>query len=251
MKWMLPESVVSQITAERTRMKDKQLRESLVAAETEFTRRGVLRTLIKGAGLVIAYDNFGPKLFAAAETRIPYLVHGALGEVIIPVDQDPGWATFEPGITNYSVDVFVRNVLLGGNFLAFLGFLNCLAAINEAPVQATYGPRFLEMVRDTRDQYYSDILTGQFENDGLGDVLGFAAGLSLISCKGVFFSNYPNHLAYPNSEYQVRQPYPVKTGWDIMGLKGPVGPEEEARLRARFGPNATVIPGVDQNSPYI
>ena len=132
----------------RPRMKDKQLRESLVAAETEFTRRGVLKTLIKGAGIVAAYDNFGPKLFAAGETRIPYLVYQGLGEVVIPVDQDPGWATFEPGITTYGVDVFVRNVLLGGNFLAFLGFINSLAAVNEAPVIATYGPRFLEMTRD-------------------------------------------------------------------------------------------------------
>ena len=233
------------------RMKDKQLRESLVAAETEFSRRGVLKTLIKGVGIVAAYDNFGPKLFAAEETRLPYIVYSGLGQVVIPVDQDPGWATFEPGITNYGVDVFVRNVLLGGNFLAFLGFINSLAAVNEAPIIATYGPRFTEMVRDTRNQYYSDILTGQFENDGLGDILGFAAGLTLISTKAVFFSNYPRHLAVPGAEYQVRAPYPVKTGWDIMGLKGPVGPDEEKALRARFGTNAIVIPGVDQTNPYI
>jgi hypothetical protein len=231
-------------------MKDKLLRESLAAAEQAFSRRTLLKGLVKGAGLVAAYDNFGPKLFAATETRIPYLVYQGFGEVIIPEDQDPGWATFEPGITAYGVDVYVRNVLLGGSFLAFSGFLSCLAAANEAPVQTTYGPRFLEMVRETRNQYFSDVLTGQFENDGLGDVLGFAAGLSLISCKGVFFSNYPRHLAYPGAEYQVRTPFPVKTGWDIMGLKGPVGPDEEKALRARYG-NTAVIPGIDQTNPYI
>jgi len=41
---------------------------------------------------------------------------------LVPVDQDPGWETYEPGITQFGVDVFVGRVLLNGNFLAFLDF---------------------------------------------------------------------------------------------------------------------------------
>jgi len=166
------------------------------------------------------------------------------------VDEDPGWATFEPGITNFGVNVFVRQILLGGIFPAFLGFLNALAAMNEAPVIASYGPRFLDMSEDARGRYFGDILTGQFENDGFGDVLGYASGLSLISTKGTFFSNYPRHLAVPGAEFQVRTPSEVRTGWDIMGYKGPVGPEEENQLRAKFF-DAEELPGVDPDNIYI
>jgi hypothetical protein len=42
----------------------------------------------------------------------------------------------------------------------------------------------------------------------------------------------------------------VKTGWQIMGFKGPVGPAEEAQLRARYS-NITVNPGVDPKNPYF
>src|ERR1700704_2789483 len=127
-------------------MKDSQLRESLIECENEFSRRGFLRTLVRGAGIVAAYDNFRPKLFADnSSLGLPYQVFGALGRLVIPVDQDPGWETFEPGITTFGVDVFIRNVLLNGNYIAFLGFLSCLNALNNAPVAAVYGPQFLNM----------------------------------------------------------------------------------------------------------
>lgn len=228
---------------------ESPIRASLVEMEREISRRSFFRTLVKGAGIASAFDRFGPKLFAA-ETRLPYLVYSAIGNVVIPVDEDPGWATFEPGITTFGVDVFVRQVLLGGNFLAFLGFLNSLAAINEVPVQTTYGPRFLSMTTAAQNKYFSDMLTGQFENDGLQDILGFASGLALISTKGVFFSNYPKHQAIPGAEFQVRPPSAVKTGWDIMRLRGPVGPEEEKALRTRYF-DSEELPGVDPNNPYI
>ena len=209
---------------------ESTIRASLVEME-RVSRRSFCCELIKGAGIVAAFDRFGPKLFGAsaekdvAETRLPYLVYSVLGNVVIPVDEDPGWATFEPGITAYGVDVFVRQVLLGGNYLAFLGFLNSLSAMNEVPILTSYGPRLLNMTLAAQEKYFSDMLTGQFENDGVQDILGFASGLTLISTKGVFFSNYPQHLAVPGAEFQVRKPFPVKTGWDIMKLKGPVGPD--------------------------
>ncbi len=236
--------------------KEATIRASLVEIEREVSRRAFFSTFVKATGLSVAFDRFGPKLFGAdgekdaTETRLPYLVYSALGKLVIPVDEDPGWATFEPGITTYGVDVFVRQVLLGGNFLAFLGFLNSLAAINEVPVLASYGPRFLNMSTAAQDKYFSDMLTGQFENDGYQDILGFASGLTLISTKGVFFSNYPRHLAIPGAEFQVRAPSPVKTGWDIMKLKGPVGPTEEKALRDRYF-EAEEVPGVDPTNKYI
>jgi hypothetical protein len=228
------------------------IRSTLEALEQQISRRSFVKGMVKGVGLVAAFDRFGPSLFAQGQgdPRLPYNVFSAIGNVVVPVDEDAGWATFEPGITNFGVNVFVRQILLGGIFPAFLGFLSSLAAMNEAPVVASYGPRFLEMSEDAQSRYFGDILTGQFENDGFGDVLGFASGLSLVSTKGTFFSNYPRHLAVPGAEFQVRAPSDVRTGWDIMGYKGPVGPQEEAELRAKFF-NAQELPGIDPNNIYI
>ena len=228
------------------------VRSGLEELEKQITRRSLFHGVIKGAGIAAVLDRFGPRLLGqdATDPRLPYKVFSALGQLTIPVDEDPGWATFEPGITNFGVDVFVRQVLLGGNFLAFLGYLSAMSAINEAPIIADYGPRFLTMNHVERDRYYSDILTGQFENDGVQDLLGFAGGLSLIATKATFFSNYPRHQAYPGQEFQVRRPSPVKTGWDIMGLRGPVGPDEEKQLRAKYF-DAEILPGVDPENTYI
>ena len=232
------------------------MRQSLDELESFISRRGFVRKMVKGAaGLALAFDRLGPAAFGAdgqkkAETRLPYLVYSAIGRVVIPVDEDPGWQTFEPDITDYGMDVFVKQVLLGGNPLAFGGFLGTMVTFNQAPVLADYGPEFLSMSPAARDKYFSDVLTGQFENDGFGDPLAFSSGLSLISTKAVFFSNYPNHLAVPGAEFQVRPKTNVKTGWDIMKLKGPVGLEEEKALRARFF-DAPELPGVDLSNIYI
>ena len=228
------------------------VRITLEALEQQISRRSFVRGMVKGVGLAAAFDRFGPSLFAQQQDdpRLPYTVYSAVGDIIIPVDEDPGWATFEPGITNFGVDVFVRQILLGGIYPAFLGFLSSLIALNEVPLIASYGPRFLNMNTAARVKYFGDILTGQFENDGYGDVLGYASRLCLISTKATFFSNYPRHLAVPGEEFQVRPPSPVKTGWDIMGYKGPVGPQEESELRAKFF-NTEELPGVDQNDIYI
>ena len=226
------------------------IREALAELDSKFSRRALFHTLFKGAGLVAALDHYGPSLFAATEARIPYLVYAAIGDIVIPVDEDPGWATFEPAITPYGVDVYVRNVLLGGNFLAFVGYLATLTALNQLPVLAKYGPTFLQMTSVAKSQFFSDVLVGRFENDGFGDVAGFSAGLSLLSTRSVFFSNFPNHLAYPNEEYQVRKPIGVRTGWDIMQLRGPVGPDEEKQLRAQYF-DSEELPGVDPDNQYI
>jgi len=226
------------------------IRQALAELDSKFSRRALFHNLFKGAGLVAALDQYGPRLFAAAETRIPYLVYSAIGDIVIPVDDDPGWATFEPDITTFGVDVYVRNVLLGGNFLAFLGFLGTMTALNQVPVLSTYGPAFLSMTSVAKSQFFSDVLTGKFENDGFGDVAGFSAGLSLLSTRATFFSNFPNHQAYPGEEYQVRKPIGVKTGWDIMQLRGPVGAAEEADLRAKYF-DAEELPGVDPSNRYI
>ena len=232
------------------------MRESLAELENFVSRRGFVRKMVKGAaGLALAFDRLGPSLFGAdvekkAETRVPYLVYSAIGNLVIPVDEDPGWSTFEPGITDFGMNVFVAQVLLGGNPLAFGGFLGTMVLLNQAPVVTSYGPEFLSMTPAAQNKYYGDILIGQFENDGFGDPLAFASGLSLISTKAVFFSNYPNHRAVPGAEFQVRTPSAVKTGWDIMKLKGPVGPDEEKALRAKYF-DAPELPGVDLSNIYI
>ena len=72
------------------------IRESLVEMEN-VSRRSFFSGLVKGAGVAVAYDRFGPQLFAQSDPRLPYRIYSALGNVIIPVDDDPGWKTFEPG----------------------------------------------------------------------------------------------------------------------------------------------------------
>jgi hypothetical protein len=227
------------------------IRTTLEALEQQITRRSFVRSLVKGTGLAAVFDRFGPSLFAQNQDdpRLPYNVFSAIGNVVVPVDEDAGWADFEPDITNFGVDVFVRQALLGGIFPAFLGFLNSLIAMNEAPVVSSYGPRFLDMSEDAQGKYFGDILTGQFENDGFGDVLGFASGLSLTATKGTFYSNYPQHLASPGGNFQARPPSSARIGWDIMGYKGPVGPQEEAELRAKFF-NTQELPGLDPDNIY-
>ena len=231
------------------------LKAAFEALEAQVSRRRFLGTIVKVGSLGLTLDRLGSRLSAAdtvrkADSRLPYQVYSAIGELVIPVDDDPGWTTFEPGITEFGMDVFVKQVLLNGNPLAFGGFLATMSILNDAPRIADYGPEFLTMNHVERTRFFGDVLTGQFENDGLGDPLGFASGLSLISTKAAFFSNYPNHRAVPGAEFQVRSRLNVKTGWDIMGLRGPVGPEEERQLRAKYF-DAEELPGVDPTNKWI
>jgi hypothetical protein len=92
---------------------------------------------------------------------------------------------------------------------------------------------------------------GNFENDGVGDILSFGGVFMLLGAKQTFFLNFPRHLADYDADFQqvVGMPGP-KTGWDIMRFRGPVGPQEEAALRARAA-NAPELPGVDWRNPLI
>jgi len=174
----------------------------------------------------------------------------AYGRLVIPVDDDPGWETFEPDITTYALDVYIRQVFNLGNELAFNGFTQAVVAFNELPPVIRWGRRFLEMSYENQGLYLTNILVGAYENDGVGDILSFAAVFMLLGCKMTFFQNFPKHIANTNSEFQQVTGNTPKTGWDIMGFKGPVGPEEEKALRARTA-NAPELPGVDWRNPYI
>lgn len=228
---------------------------SLAELEREVSRRGFLRGALRAAGVTASIPALS-KLFAAAENgpkadpRTPYAVLSAMGQVIIPVDQDPGWETFEPEITNYALDVFIGQVFLNGNPLAGEGFKAGLELLNAIPAIIKYDKPMLEMSAAGRSKYFSDILTRQFENDGAQDILDYIFILSLVGTKAVFFSNFPRHLAKPGSEFQVLPPSGIKTGWDIMRWKGPVGPEEEQALREKYF-DTPMLPGVDPNNPYI
>lgn len=231
------------------------IRQALQEMERELSRRAFLHAALKGAGAVAVLDRFGEGLFAGqpqgdADDPTHMAVYRAIGNLVIPVDQDPGWATFEPEISDYGLNVFVRHVLFSNVELAFQGTLGVFNAMNEIPPTIGYGPHFLDMSTGFQSQFFGDILAGQFENAGVQDVLFIAAFLGLFSVKAVFFSNFPNHLAVPGEEFQVRPSSGVRTGWDIMGYKGPIGPEEEEELRRKFM-DIEVLPGIDPSNPYV
>jgi len=235
--------------------REKMIRNAMRELERALSRRDFVRMTVKGAGLVAAVDRFGEKLFGvqpsgAADDRTPLATYSAIGNLVIPVDEDPGWATFEPGISEYGLNVFLKQVFFAGDANVFQAILGTYNAFDEAPRQLGYGPKFTQMNPDLQSQYFSDVLSGQFENDGLHDILFLAAFLAVFSTKAVFFSNYPYHLADPDSEFQVRPQTGVRTGWDVMRFKGPVGPEEEKALRKAYA-NIEVLPGVDPTNPYI
>jgi hypothetical protein len=89
---------------------------ALPEMERVFSRRALFLKIAKGAGVLAAYDRFGLKLFgetAAQDTanfNQALVILSAFGQMVIPVDQDPGWATFDPAITLYTLDVYLRQV---------------------------------------------------------------------------------------------------------------------------------------------
>ncbi|MBI3895862.1 MAG: hypothetical protein HY313_08000 [Acidobacteria bacterium] len=228
------------------------MREAIEHLERELSRRAFLKKAATGAGIAFFWERFGMK-FASAQssTTDPKAVFSAIGNIVIPVDEDPGWATFEPEISQYALDVMVKQVFLRGNELAFQGVLDTFRVMNEIPPMINYATiQFLQMSQTLQAKYLGDIFTGQFENDGVQDILFLAAFVGIFSTKAVFFSNFPNHLAIPGAEFQVRPSGPQKTGWEIMNFKGPIGPEEENALRAKYM-DAEILPGVDPKNPYL
>jgi hypothetical protein len=229
--------------------------DGLIELQREVSRREFLVGLVRTASITAALGPLAELARAtdanpSTEDRLPYDVLSGVGRIVIPVDEDPGWQTFEPEITNYALDVFIGQVFLNGNGLALGGFKTGLGLFNAIPVTVQYGRPFLEMIDTERSKYFSDILTRQFENDGAQELLDFIFILSLVGTKAVFFSNFPRHQAQLGAEYQILPPSSIKTGWDIMRWKGPVGPEEEQALRAKFF-DTPMLPGVDMRNPYI
>jgi hypothetical protein len=227
--------------------------EGLRQLDRELSRRVFLRRSFTAAGLVAGWHWFQRKGLAedsAATPDVAFRVMSAMGALVIPVDEDPGYASFEPGITGYVLESFVQHFVLAGNIVAYEALLGTLRTMHEAPPLIEYGPRFLDMNSGEREKYFTDCLTGQFENEGYGDILGLTAFLGLFAPKAVFFSNYPRHLATPGADIQVLPASDIKTGWDIMGFRGPVSQTEEESLRERFL-GIEVLPGIDRNNPYI
>jgi hypothetical protein len=229
------------------------MRDNIEALQHELSRRAFFKKSIRAVGIGLFWDRFGDRLFGQSGPDMAEVtsVFSAIGNVVIPVDQDPGWATFDPGITDFALNVLVSQVLLGGNPILFQGLAGTFIAMNEVPTMIGFGPsNFLGMTPSLQAQYYGNIISGQFENYGVQDVIFLAAFVGLFATRAVFFSNYPNHLATPGAEFQIQPASPVKTGWQIMGYKGPVGPDEEKALRARYS-NITVNPGMDPKNTYI
>ncbi|MBM3740040.1 MAG: hypothetical protein FJW39_30150 [Acidobacteria bacterium] len=191
-----------------------------------------------------------PAKTRAAIRASAFSVMSAMGDIVIPVDEDPGYATFDPGITEYALDGFVQHFILAGNTVAYETLQGALDLMNEAPPLLDYGPRFLQMSAGLRQQYFTDCLTGAFENDGWGDILGLGAFLGLFAPKAVFFSNYPRHLARPGQDIQVLPASAIKTGWDINRFRGPIQAREEQELRDQYL-GIEVLPGIERDNPYI
>jgi hypothetical protein len=246
-------------------MKDSVInpREALVEMERVLTRRSLFGKLAKGVGVAAAWDRFGGKLFGQTiATVFPALITqaqliaqalpvvSAFGQMVVPVDDVPGWATFEPDITTYTLDVYIRQVFYLANDLAFNGYLTALVGFNNLPPTVSYGPTFLNMDLATRGQYLIDVLEGNFENDGTQDVMAFGAIYMLLGTKMVFFQNYPHQMADPTAEFQQILGNTPPTAFDFMGYRGPVGPAEEIALRAAAA-NAPELPGIDPNDPYM
>ena len=230
-------------------------RESLLALEQAVSRRAFLSRLVKTTALAASLDRLSPSLFGITrpteeERKTALKVYSAIGNLTIPVDEDPGWIDFDPGISEYGLNVMIGQVFLNGDKDALDGFIDALNQLNKVPEMLSYNLKFLEMSRFAQNKYITDILTGQFENDGWQDILNLAGGLGVVSCKVVFFSNYPRHLAQPGSEYQVLPASRIKTGWDIMGFRGPIGPDEERRLREKYA-NVEEVAGIDPTNPYV
>jgi hypothetical protein len=223
----------------------------------EVSRRGFLAGAMRSAGLAAgAAAGFGPvveKLAAQTrfvDPRLPYEVFANIGRIVVPVDEDPGWETFEPDITNFGLDVFVGQVFLNGSSLGFGGFKTGLELLNKIPEDIGYNRPFLEMNEPAKLAFFSDILVSRFENDGVQEILDFIFILSLVATKATFFSNFPRHRANRNAEFQVLPASGVKTGWDIMRWKGPVLADEERQLRDKYK-DLEELAGIDPTNPFI
>jgi hypothetical protein len=72
----------------------------------------------------------------------------------------------------------------------------------------------------------------------------------LLGAKQTFFLNFPRHIPRRNVEFQQVLGMSPKSGWDIMGFRGPVGPQEEQELRKK-SIDAPELPGVDWRNPWI
>ena len=106
-----------------------------------------------------------------------------------------------------------------------------------------------QIVRHWRD-HGSTSSGSAYLHTSVQDILAFGGIFLLLATKMVFFQNFPHHLANPNAEFQLVLGNNPKTGFDIMGFRGPVGPAEEAALRARAA-GAPEIPGIDLRNPFI
>ena len=233
---------------------------AIPAMEKALSRRAFFSRTLKGiavgAGAVAVLDRY-PQLLAqtTSETQLfntGLQIVSAWGDMIVPTDQDSGWSTFDPAITLFTLDVYIRQVFNLGVDIAYNGFLQAINMLNTIPPTIGYGPQFLSMDLPTRSQYLSDILVGNFENNGVQDILSYSAIFMMLGCKFVFFQNYPHHLANPTSEYQMVLGNTPNTAWDMIGFRGPVLAAEEAALRAAAaGAPALELPGVDWRNPFI
>ena len=225
-------------------------RDELLNLDRALSRRAFFKRSWTAAGLVASAVAFTGKIEAETNVEIAYRVMGVMGDIVIPEDQDPGFRTFEPGISRYCLDGFVKHVVLAGDEAGYALIVKALNTMNQATTILESAPPFIEMTADAQEDFFTKSFTGVYESQGYGHVLGLTSFLGLFSAKAVFFSNYPRHLATPGLDVQVIPPSSIKTGFDIMGFKGPISPREEAELRAKYY-NIEFTPGVDKSHSLL
>jgi choline dehydrogenase-like flavoprotein len=201
----------------------------------EISRREFVKHTVVGTA-ALAGASAGA-LDAVAATADPNKqIIAALGSVFVPSGpDDPGYKELEShGITDYVMKEFPATDMLD--------------AFNTAAKQFLDGKTFLELDEKQREQYLALIADGKGISDAeqRAHLQAFYRGARTRILK-VYYSNFPANevkrnaageaILKPGDTHQISNPNLFKdkklvTGWDVAGFKGPLGWEEEEKVRS-------------------
>lgn len=200
----------------------------------EISRRQFVKQTVVGTAALASVS--AEALEAAAAPVDPRKqVIAALGSVFIPSGPgDPGYKELESyGITDYVMKDFSAT--------------DALDVFNTAARQFLDGKTFLELDEKQREQYLALIVDGKAITDAeqRTRLQTFYRGARARILR-VYYGNYPANevkrnaageaVLKPGDIHQISNPNLFKdkklvTGWDVAGFKGPLGWEEEEKLR--------------------
>ena len=202
----------------------------------DISRREFVKKTLAGTA-VFAGVSASALEAAAAPIDPNYQIVAALGSVFIPSKGgDPGYKELEShGITEYVMQK--------------LEVADSLDAFNTGAKQFFDGKIFLDLDDQQREQYLGLIVDGKRIADAeqRAHLQAFYRGARTRILR-VYYSNFPANevkrnaagetILQPGDTHQISNPNLFKdkklvTGWDIAGFKGPLGWEEEEKLRAQ------------------